>query len=458
MSTLKHGPLRAYCRVIIELTGPCCVGTGSESFQSDMPFLTDHNGLPTLPGSTLAGLLRAALRQVEGDDVASHWFGHTQGEQAHASRVRISWASIHDEQDQPVDCLMLPTQRSAFLQALSLGEVRDRVRLNEFGAVDAAGKFDQQLVYRGCRFSFDMEIVAQPDERPALERIQATLLSLLHDSSTRLGKGIHSGFGRFEVVRVMGKCFDLRDSTDFEQYRRLPVALDGAVDLPSLSVHSIESKDQLIELTLLAESFFAVSGGDPVLADVLGDEKPDRAPMRTRQVQWQNGRGRLSKHHVLLPATAIKGALAHRVAFHANRLGNRFIEDDERPPVGEENSAVRELFGFAKDDDDARMGCVVFEDVVLDDAQTHIMTHTSIDAFTAGVRKRRLFSEEVIAHRHHNGQAQHIHLVMRIEQPEQLDQVTREAFDAAIADLCGGRLTLGGGWSKGYGRMKGEVK
>ena len=52
---------RFLARVIIEAKSPLNIGSGNRGIKSDSLVLRDVNGLPFIPGTTLAGLLRHAL-------------------------------------------------------------------------------------------------------------------------------------------------------------------------------------------------------------------------------------------------------------------------------------------------------------------------------------------------------------------------------------------------------------
>ena len=46
-----------------------------------------------------------------------------------------------------------------------------------------------------------------------------------------------------------------------------------------------------------------------------GDDEADMTPMKAQKVVWEKGIGTLKDNLVLIPATSVKGALAHRVAY-----------------------------------------------------------------------------------------------------------------------------------------------
>lgn len=455
-------PIRIITRVVLELEGPCSIGTGEESADSDMPFVVDASGLPALPGSSLAGLLRATVRDHHGQQEAAHWFGAPRAStDPDASRVCLSWAHVHNKEDQPVDGRLAADDWSEFLRKTAGGEIRDHVRTHHRGAADDGGKFDRQLLYAGTRFTFELEIIAEENEREDAEAIRDELLAMLDSPATRLGSGKHSGFGAFGVVRAKGRTFDLRDGDDFTAYTDTSAELDEEVDFPPIDIPQLDAAKPdhaTIDVELKPETFFLVGGGDVIEG---ADEVTAKiAPVTTHRIKWRNGVGTFRSSEMnYLPATSIKGAISHRVAFHANRLLDNFATDGEQldEHCGEDNPVIRNLFGFCRDEavDDATnsgIGRVVIDDVRLPGRHgTKTMAHISTDPFTGGVRHGFLFTEEAFT-----PGGPPIEFTISVEQPEQLGEVERKALYMALDDLTSGRLALGSGAGRGNGRFQGD--
>ena len=65
--TVETYPLRYVARPTIEFTTPFLVGAGEEDFFSDAVFVADANGLPAIPGSSIAGVLRHEFKRLKAD-------------------------------------------------------------------------------------------------------------------------------------------------------------------------------------------------------------------------------------------------------------------------------------------------------------------------------------------------------------------------------------------------------
>ncbi|SEP60579.1 RAMP superfamily CRISPR-associated protein [Neolewinella agarilytica] len=138
--------------------------------------------------------------------------------------------------------------------------------------------------------------------------------------------------------------------------------------------------------------------------------------------------------------------------------------DDRRPHVGENNEAVRALFGFAVEryeeengkKQSAQRGNVLINDVFLfdDEVKTKTFSHVMIDRFTGGAKAGALFNEDVASSDKEIELKIHVHEdAFTGEDGEKI----RQAFDEALLDLRNGRLPLGGGVAKGHGRFSGTL-
>ena len=59
-------PLRYIARIIIEAQSPISIQSGEKGLLSDDQIMRDWNGLPTLPGTSLMGVLRSHLEKEQG--------------------------------------------------------------------------------------------------------------------------------------------------------------------------------------------------------------------------------------------------------------------------------------------------------------------------------------------------------------------------------------------------------
>lgn len=124
-------------------------------------------------------------------------------------------------------------------------------------------------------------------------------------------------------------------------------------------------------------------------------------------------------------------------------------------PVGENNDAVRTLFGYAKDENDGgQRGKVLIEDVYIapEEITDKVFNHTSIDRFTNATIDGALFQEKVSFY-----QNQELVIPIWVEEKALQDKTIKDAFIKTLEDLKNGRLALGGSTTKGHGMFQ-ELK
>lgn len=479
----------AVARVTLECTTPLTIGTGRGDDLLDSVCVTDANGLPAIPGPSLAGVLRHGLAGGPDGALARRYFGYQDGSAGESAVVKVSWAQVHGADDRPLPMRLergldaLPEADRAFLAHLQVGVVRDHVRLHETGVVDGRGKFDERLVPRGARFTFELRVdedarrgVTEPDA------VLDALLGALAASTFRVGGRTRKGYGAVRVVRVLRRVFDLR--RDHADWTRLPRALErpvpagvlAVVDPAKLAAPPREGFKHG-SLTLVPEDYWLFGGDAPTRpTHTRGDRDVAMVPRTELTITWANGRGTVSegaKAPNLVQATGIKGALRHRTTFHLRALRRRWADDREVPatgaPLADGDDIAREvaaLFGEVKGKaDGGTPGRVYLGDAYVDTApdptksdprpSDGALDHVSIDRYTGAPMDGMLFSEAPL----YRGTLRLDVLVdARAHATAPLGDDVRRAFARALKDLVAGRLAVGAGANRGHGYVTGRLE
>lgn len=449
-----NNPWRAFelAYVTIELESAFIVGAADGDNLFDAVFVTDANGLPCIPGESLAGILRHALageNDPADDEVCCKLFGYQKRGDGSASRIRISFGQVHDQFDNPVAFRSINPKKDEVLAALSAGVGRDHVRIGGHGAVDQRGKFDQLLVPAGARFTFEVSVSSEAGT--GLNE----LLAILARADVRVGGKTRGGLGKFKVVRVKTASFDLAKKADLRRLSELPVAMEKAVHSkvlsPAPTPEAPKSKSGYHALVKLRPiGTWMIGGGMPSgnEPERSKDEPWDRLPLRERRIEWGGKGGKVvddAKAPFLLPATSVKGALRHRTTFHAHRLNQRWLNGQAQSECPEADL----LFGQVRDGDQGEPGRVFLSDVYLSPLiDFEALQHVSLDRFTQGPMDHLLYDELVL------GQCE-VNLDLSIDASCAKNEFARRALQAALDDLCQGRLALGAG--RGHGRFVGEI-
>jgi CRISPR/Cas system CSM-associated protein Csm3 (group 7 of RAMP superfamily) len=219
---------------------------------------------------------------------------------------------------------------------------RDHVRINHRGVADSEehGKFENEYLPKGLQFVFELELWAgaEAEDRADWQK----LLQALRHPLFRIGGGTRKGFGKLKVKDIDEACYDLR-TNQLEAYLSRPSSLHWnkkeETDLPELQTDTF----QTYTINLQPRDFFLFDGQfDLEFSGGNNQKRPDFAPKREYVLKYKNGKYEKS-YRYLVPATSIKGALAHRFAYHYNKNTNNFVALDAEALQKRQDEFLNEL-------------------------------------------------------------------------------------------------------------------
>lgn len=458
---------RLLARIVVEAASPLAIGSGKYDAFTDALVAKDANDLPYIPGTAMAGVLRSMMEAEDKDFPLDDIFGYQKGKNGKGSEIIFTEAKIINSNGEVVDGLNpLAISSDPLLAAYKDLPVRQHVRLSHKGVVDGAGKFDEQVVFPGTCFCFEVEMVAKNEDLEPLKNV----LRKLSGNNFRIGGGTRKGFGELKVKDISMLSLDLTDPADRKIYLDKTSALDPEFwDTNKSKCETMEEAQYSLTSfipkgrTIQPEDFFMFGSG-------FGDEEVDGVPVKASKVTWTETEGKVTgkmEHNlVLMPATSIKGALSHRVAFHWNSMNHIFADDliDEKTfnHAAAHNEAVEALFGSVNGNVATR-GNVFISDIIKKVKYVDkVFNHVAIDRFTGGSLQGALFSEKA---NYTPGEVYDLDIYLDGEGLKKsigndMDKYKKivKALDLAIDDICSGMLPLGGRVNKGYGNftMKNE--
>ena len=456
---------RYLARIVIEAETPLAVGSGEKDLETDALVATDSNGMPYIPATSIAGVVRS----IVGAYGIFGWQGsQDENDGGKGSEIIFSEAKILDSHGRVTDGLRDTSLllSDPLLSRYTSLPVRQHVRINDKGTAEDGGLFSVQAVFAGSRFCFEIEMVSDGGNYSEFE----TVLRSMRDVSFRLGGKTRSGFGKIRIVDMQTVDLDLMCKEDLDAYLAKSSSLDsgfwesiGAKGAHITSTPLSAYGMRRYRLELKPDSFFQFGSG-------FSDDEVDMTPVKARKVIWtetgEGVSGRLKDNLVLIPASSLKGALAHRVAFHWNRSCGRFADDmptdDFKRLTGDRNKAVRILFG-SSDESQEKMtrGNVIFSDIIQGEATDKVFNHLKIDRFTGGGIEGALFSEKAV---YGDGERYETELLVDIDGVRSAcgdgcdAEKVLNAFEKALGDVCNGMLPLGGGVNRGHGVFHGDFK
>jgi len=462
---------RYLAHIIIEAETPLAIGSGERNVMTDRLVTTDINGFPYIPGTSLTGVLRQSLGELAKNAV-NELFGYQNGDLGQGSRLILSSAQMVGKDGKVIDGFGNDLSDEFYKNFQNL-PIRQHVKITHQGAAEKHGKFDEQMVYKGTRFCFELELIGDEHDNTIWSRI----LTEFNNPAFRIGGGTRKGFGEITVIEIKSECIDL--TKDLQKYLTKSSDLNGTF---WNSIQPIEKMEKYknadwttYKLKLTPEDFFLFGSG---FSSENGDA--DMTFVTEKAIIWPEGKPKFSEEKILIPATSVKGALAHRVAFHYNKElkvysnkldepgictyliknGYRIPDDceefdsnklnDKMKMVIDGNPAVRALFGYSANEKDGQIGNAIFSDIFLSsEPKKKLLNHVAIDRFTGGTMDGALFSEEVV------GSKESFTLNILVNNKAFETEKCQKAFEAALNDLCNGMLPLGGGTMRGNGCFTG---
>ena len=464
---------RFLARLVIQAETPLSVGSGEYDILSGKVVAKDANGLPYIPGTAIAGIVRHAI----GEENAKPFFGFNESTTERKQRVErnkvsgmsgsdnilnidegskiiFSSAQIVDEEGLVVEGLDLNrVKKSKFLSCFNSLPKRQHVRINGSGTSEKNGKFEEEVIYKGTRFCFEIEMLSSDFKNTNL--FEKVLLEIA-TKTNRLGGGTRRGLGEIRVVECKKMNLDLFVPNDLKVYIEKTSSLNDHFwnECPVFNLQ--QQSDGLnwttYTLRLNAEDFFLFGSG-------LGNEYADITPVCETYFDWpKDNKPSIIEKAILIPGSSVKGAISHRVAFHYNKIKGVFSDElsteEMKIHVGSNNPAVQAVFGYVVDDKHIERGNIQISDVIqtVVDEQNKLMNHVSIDRFTGGAIAGALYSEEVTYAKNCK-----YTLTLNVFANALKDDAVREAFDATLDDIVNGLLPLGGGTNRGYGFFNGSI-
>lgn len=492
-------------RFVLQTETALSISSGSPDGVFDTALVRDANGLPAIPGSSLAGVLRHLYWHDHGRQAMRDLFGFQDPAKEHQSAgrpsdLRVEWGCIHDRYDQPVQGLILPdakrqpTNDPILAPLLAQPTTRQRVRITHRGCAADQAKFDRAVLPAGYRFSCELSLLGTEPDDPRWTR----LLALLDDPRLRLGGAVRAGLGALRLVRLATGCFDLTNREQAKAFRALGQDMADLRQLRHQSIAPAASLDDdghrpppdgwlRTRLRLDPEDLWRVGQGSSPLGDYrTAQSAPDALPLIEQAIRWKTlapddaaPRAEPQARLALLPGASVKGAIAHRTRFYINCLTANFADLDDSARAARAEAIHEMIFGSARDNADetasdgpqrrrrpsGRSGRLFIDDARIDVEPDQVMSlnHNAIDRFTGGVRDRLLFAEELL------GQTPiELRLMLRIapdpaddgDAPEPAAERLRiglAALHRALLDLAETRLPLGAGTGKGHGGMRADL-
>ena len=318
-------------------------GLGGDA-TADLTLARDGLGRLFVPGTSLAGVLRALFLRLAGQQQTNLLFGHQQGDDGAASHLRVGdlLRSLIDRDrgrcsHLRVGDLLLPDGL--------LPEFRDGVMLDRFtGAAADRLLYSRQVAPAGTVLPLRLELeIPAGKQGPLVERAAQRLLGWLArpDAQLTLGAASSRGLGHFTVQKLKTWRLDLSRVAHLQAWWQLRAGRQ--VGLPADAIHPVAPRGGLDHLWRV-EVRWRPLGPIMVKARLRGEDA-DMLPLASQRGDtWR----------VVIPGSSLRGALRSRAERIVRSLVGQHAPPDENPlqqvNLGEDAGirAVNDLFGRAR--------------------------------------------------------------------------------------------------------------
>lgn len=415
----------------LELETPAHFGNGDVVGVTDMPLLRDPSDgvTPLLTGASIAGALRAYLREMErgygeegkANDLAGRLFGSLD-----RRRSVQSWLLVDDALGKTAGI-----------------ELRDGVAIDpKTRTAEDRKKYDIELLAAGTTFDLRLEFLESEESRDLLPAL-ATALNGLAKGEIGLGMRKRRGFGRCRVTEWGVRKYDLTQPAGLVAW--LEDDLRGetrGTDIFALLGVSRLAQD--CRRWFQMEATLWLPGSLLIRSSTGQPGSPDMVHLKSLR------RGDIQP---IVSGTSLAGALRGRALRIANTVlgeqkGRELVDAMFGPPMDEDSNAPerarsaagRPLPGSSR---------VIVEESVIEGGRDLVQSRVKIDRFTGGAFPTALFSEQPLFG---NGQAE-VKLTVSLRNPEAWEV---GLLLLVLKDLWTGDLPLGGESSVGRGRLQGR--
>lgn len=425
---------RLYIKAEGRLEEPLAVGSGEDE-QTNNDIICGVDGEAFIPGTSLAGVLRAGLDDERAQDLFGMARGHKLKEGEAADEVlKQSRIFVYDA------ALSASAKESL--------KVRDGVRLNQNKTVAESNKFNFQIIEKGARVILRFEIVQRENTIPngnltiAQDQDWHTISNLLAQFNTgklRVGAKTRKGLGKIKIEQIYEKRFALNNKQDYVEWLDWNWHIEDAFKETKLIPLSVAAEHEWPKNYLIAR--IRLPGTLLVRAEQGGSDEIDGEPV-IKQLMGINEAGNPT---AIIPGSSWAGAVRGRIASIIQELAAIKSWEDAQTQLDVffgtwNNNQGQELLRASK---------VYFDNSYLMGGHSQRTTRNAVDRFTGGSAKGALYRVEPWV----NGSTD-----LKIHWNDHTNEINNKIIGGlliwALQDLNAGFLAIGGETGAGRGLFK----
>lgn len=386
--------------VRIRFTSPLSISSGEDEW-TDSDILKDCDGTPFVPGSSLAGSMRAYLEKEKN---APCMMGYTDREDTgKMSSLFISDLTLDKE--------------------FTIG-IRDGVALDENKVAKTGSKYDMEILEGNAEGHFYLELAVRENDAQEEEEWEQELASVfqgIQSGEIRLGSKKTRGFGEFEILSLAVKTFGKENYLEYADAYEESAWTEAPDEKNTWLQRNTERK--MIHITVPLR----LKGGISIRQYAAKKDEPDFVHLTDHKMP-------------VIPGSSMAGAIRHRI----ERILRELEENGVEIPVSV-GKIIDTAFGYV----DKTQACT--SNIIISESEIHnagflTMARTGISRFESAARDRALYKERTCVDGDIN-----LNLIVRKNEEHKDEEWIIGILLLALRDLQNGFLAVGGQTAIGRG-------
>lgn len=403
---------KVYYQLKMNQKSPLRIGNG-ESEVTDSDLMTDGRGLPFIPGSSLAGVLReqyGKMPSVSKKDTDS-MFGYIDGKTLESSHVIVSDAVVSQDAE----------ERDFTIS------IRDGIGIDEWGTTIPGNKYDFQVVETGKSYYAVLEWTGDDEEdyKKEIENGLDPLVKMIVAQGLFVGARTTRGYGSMKV-EARKKVFDfpsqIKTWLDFD-----PFSAGAFSDAEAIQAGNGNQNDIRIFAELVMKGSFSVRVNTARMECLKDGSVPNSLPLKNREKK------------PVIPGTSWAGIFRHHMLALLRQSG---LEREN----GEKAESLNLLFGKAKEEGEHIRSKIRFYETEITGGKEYSVTRNAVERFTQAPKNAALYTNQL-------WQGGRGTLEIVIDNSE-ITGLQKQLLAVALIDLDLGLMSFGGESGVGRGRCE----
>lgn len=351
--------------VQVRFLSPLNVSSGEDEW-TDADLLRDGNGNAFVPGSSLAGAMRAYIRKEKNEPCL---LGYTKKEKNGQDTGKMSALFISDLtfDEQP------------------LSGVRDGVGLTAQKTAKSESKYDMEILETGSRAHFFLELtVREKDDEAEMQQEIGKIFRGIKEGEIRLGSKKTRGFGKFEILSVAEKEYTKENYADYANAYQND-SWRGAENQLKEWMEKTDWEPSMVHI----EVPLRMKGGISIRRYAAKKGEPDYVHLTRPALQTDENGNKAEKTEIpILSGSSLAGVIRHRMETILGELKKAGVNFPKNS-----TDMIHTIFGYV-DGDQACASNIIVHEVDIKGAKPLTMVRTGVSRFESAVRKGSLYTEK----------------------------------------------------------------